>query len=224
MISYILATFIVLVGIILLVISKTKMTIVIPTVGAILLVGVVATVYQKWEKWNESSTTAVTGNKSERFTTATPNPPRWKLVEQKVVDFSRLEMVTFGQDQCVAMIPLSIKITKQGNYRIKFSGNWEMFMSNNSWTKIPWNGGNHLGGRPELRPVKGLNFGSVILLNNGEDITPVNEEGFITPLRENSTLSMRINILITQRWLSINRSVLRNSAEHPLLIIIEKEV
>ena len=148
----------------------------------------------------------------------------WVEIENRIVDFSQIRMATLGQNQCMAEIPLPIKISESGNYRMKFSGNWEFLMSNGRWSVFPWNGNNALAGRPEFRPEKGLNFGSVILINNGANITPVNDEGFITTLGENSVLLVRINVLLRpDEYMKASGIALRNSMAMPLTITIEKE-
>ena len=232
MISYIIASLIIIFGIILLAISKTKMTILIPMVGAILLIGVVATVYQKWEGWKNSITTAATdSNKSEKFVTATPKAPKWKLVEEKVVDFSKLRMERFDQQLNFPIIPVSLNKLELGNYRIKLSGSWEFFMSSGRWIQFPWQGKTYPQSLPEYRPDKGKEFCAIILLNNGEDITPVNNEGFNLNSTGSVNLSLRINLLMrTDEFYSeriIDRAsklTLSNSEREPLKIIIEKEV
>lgn len=149
----------------------------------------------------------------------------WVEIENRIVDFSQIRMVTFGPNQCMAEIPLPIKISESGNYRMKFSGNWEFLMSNGRWSVFPWNGNNALAGRPEFRPEQGLNFGSVILINNGENITPVSNEGFVTSLGENSVLLVRINVLLRpDEYIGASGIALRNSMALPLTITIEKEV
>ncbi|MFA6184216.1 MAG: hypothetical protein WC682_03905 [Parcubacteria group bacterium] len=150
-----------------------------------------------------------------------------KVIEKKVVDFSQVEQFDIAHNQCIAKIPLSLKRLEEGNYRIKISGNWQLFMSNHSWTEFPWQGDNALGGKPEFRQEKKMNFGAIILLNNGENITPKTEEGFVISMNKDSDLSMRINILMRPDEFNssvIRRPAFKNSTVNPLTITIEKEV
>lgn len=161
-----------------------------------------------------------------------PTPPaKWELVEKRVVDFSKLKMERFDQKLNFPVIPVSLNKLGVGNYRIKLSGNWEFFMSSNRWREFPWNGGTYANNLPEFRPDKSMGFASVILLNNGENITPVNTDGFILNSTGSVNLSLKINVLmradefysdrITDR---ASKLTLANSEKEPITITIEKEV
>jgi len=156
---------------------------------------------------------------------------KWAVVEKKVVDFSKLKMEKFDHKLNFPTIPLSFNKLGAGNYRIKLSGNWEFFMSSNRWREFSWKGGNYGNNLPEFRPEKSMEFASVILLNNGENITPINNDGFILNSTGSVNLSLKINVLmradefyserITDR---ANKLTLSNSEKEPLTITIEKEV
>lgn len=159
-----------------------------------------------------------------RASTPTAKKTGWQKVEEKVVDFSQVELMPFNQKKGVPTIPIKINLTEETRYRLKISGGWEFFMSNNSWTKFPWEGNNSLAGRPEFRPEEKMNFGSIIILNNGENITPVDKEGIILNLGKNSNFSLRINVLLRKDEFFKNGKSIRNSMDNPTKITIEKEV
>lgn len=156
----------------------------------------------------------------------------WEKVEEKVVDFSKLKIESFDQKLSFPVIPISLnKKMEAGNYRIRLSGNWIFFMSSGNWKQFPWQGKTYANNLPEYRPDKGKEFCAIILLNNGEDITPVNKEGFILSSQGSVNLSLKINVLMrvdefySERIIDrANKLTLSNSEKEPVTITIEKEV
>ncbi|MFZ2154006.1 MAG: hypothetical protein WAV16_02130 [Candidatus Moraniibacteriota bacterium] len=156
----------------------------------------------------------------------------WEKVEEKVVDFSKLKIESFDQKLSFPVIPISLnKKLEAGNYRVRLSGNWIFFMSSGNWKQFPWQGKTYANNLPEYRPDKGKEFCAIILLNNGEDITPVNKEGFILSSQGSVNLSLKINVLMrvdefySERIIDrANKLTLSNSEKEPVTITIEREV
>lgn len=163
-------------------------------------------------------------------TTSTAKKEEWKEISKKQIDFSRLKVERFNQKLSYPKIPIGSISLEPGTYRIKLDGNWEFFMSNGEWKQFPWLGKTYTYNLPEFRPDKSKEFCAVILLNNGEDITPVNEDGFILNSTGSINLSVKLNVIMrTDEFYSdkiseANKLTLRNSEKKPLMIIIEKEV
>jgi hypothetical protein len=104
-------------------------------------------------------------------------------------------------------------------------------MSSGNWKQFPWQGKTYPNNLPGYRPDKTKEFCAVILLNNGEDITPVNNEGFVLNSTGSVNLSLKINLLMradefySERIIDrANKLTLSNSEKEPLTITIEKEV
>jgi len=228
---YVIAAIILILTIIMLAISHPNWFL--PSLVFALLIVITVVIFESFENIPKitfhKSTTAETGVKSK---TRKPASSEWKETERIVINFSRLKMKRFSQKLNFPIIPVFLNSKLEtGDYRIKLTGSWEFFMSSGNWRQFPWQGRTLPNSLPEYRPDKEKEFCAVILLNNGEDITPVSDEGFLLTSTGSVSLSLKINLLmradefysdrITDR---ASKLTLSNSEKEPLTIIIEKEV
>lgn len=182
------------------------------------------------EFWIYSGDLLSYNSPSSNVTQQSNEKNKWKEVDRIRVDFSGISIEAFGNLNFPKIPIVTSKTIGAGNYRIKLDGNWQFFLSNGEWKDYPWQGKTYANNRPEYRPDKAKNFCAVILLNNGEDITPINEEGFILNSTGSVNLSVKLNVIMradeyySDKISGINKLTLRNSAKEPLTIIIEKEV
>ncbi|MGW8185121.1 MAG: hypothetical protein ACWGHO_03345 [Candidatus Moraniibacteriota bacterium] len=152
----------------------------------------------------------------------------WEEITNRPIDLSQIETICLSQNQSVVKINLPVRISSPGNYRIKISGNFDFFLGDHTWTPFPWQGNNKLSGSPSNKPYKDLQYGAIVLLNNGANITPTTDEGIVIFLNATSDFSVRVNAFTRNpgEWYSakIGRMILRNSSDKPLKITIEREV
>lgn len=162
------------------------------------------------------------------LTSAQSNAPGWEEVVSRFIDLSQIEPVVLGQNQCVVKIQLPLDVLTPGNHRIKISGEYQFLLGDHSWKSFTWQGNDRLSGIPSNKPYADSQYGAIILLNNGENITPAKDEGTIVYLNATSDFSVRVNAFTRNpaEWYSpkFGRMILRNSPDKPLKITIEKEV
>lgn len=161
-----------------------------------------------------------------RASTPTAKKTGWQKVEKKVVDFSRVEVLSITPEQHIATIPLPVSIGS-GNYRIKLQGSYDFFLGGR-WIEFPWQGNDRLVAFPDKKEFSELQNGAVVILKGGENITPMSEDGAVVNLSGKiDKMTIKINTFFKNKGEYIHPSggfILRNSENKPLKIIIEKEV
>lgn len=150
----------------------------------------------------------------------------WIELEKKIVDFSRVEVMSITPEEHIATIPLPISIGS-GNYRIKLQGNYDFFLGNR-WISFPWQGDDQLVAFPSKKEFSELQNGAVVILKGAENITPMSTDGAVINLSGKiDKLTIKINTFFKYKREYIHPLggfILRNSYNKPLTITIEKEV
>ncbi|NCA94018.1 MAG: hypothetical protein EOM84_02440 [Sphingobacteriia bacterium] len=161
-----------------------------------------------------------------KISTPTVKKNGWEKVEEKVVDFSRVEVSSITPEQHIAKIPLPVSIGS-GNYKIKLQGSYDFFLGGR-WIEFPWQGNDRLVAFPDKKEFSELQNGAVVILKGGENITPMSEDGAVVNLSGKiDKMTIKINTFFKNKGEYIHPSggfILRNSENKPLKIIIEKEV